>query len=113
YFMGEGKYVQLPVVDTMIQILVITIIPVSIGMLIRWKFPAMADRSEKPVKVASAIFITVIILGVIFKEKDNLASYFGQVGVLMFLINAAIMTISYGTGKLFRLPHVQCATVSI
>lgn len=112
YFMGKGTFVQLPVVDTMIQIIVITIIPVSIGMLIRWKFPHAADKAEKPVKIASAIFITIIILGVIFKEK-NLPTYFVQVGLLMFILNAGIMFLSYVFAKLFGLRHAQCATISI
>lgn len=113
YFMGEGKYVELPVAQTMLQILVITIIPVSLGMLIRWKSPALAERSEKPVKIASAVFITLIILGAIFKEKDNLAGYFIQVGVVTFLINVIILVAGYYIAQMFRLPHRQRATVSI
>ena len=113
HFMGEGKYVQLPVAETMVQILVITIIPVSIGMLIRWKFPRAADKAEKPVKVASALFITLVILGVIIKERDNLPGYFIDVGVIMLLINVIIMVISYSAGTVSRLNHRQCATISI
>ena len=113
YFIGEGKYVELPVLKTMLQIVVITIIPVSIGMLIRWKFPEGARRSEKPVKIASAIFITLVILGAILKEKDNIAGYFVQVGVITLLINVVILAGGYLMGKLFRLSHPQRAAVSI
>ncbi|MBX2968475.1 MAG: bile acid:sodium symporter family protein [Cyclobacteriaceae bacterium] len=113
YFIGEGKYVELPVLKTMLQIIVITIIPVSIGMLIRWKFPNGAQRSERPVKIASAVFITLVILGAIFKEKDNLAGYFVQVGVITLLINVVILAGGYLLGKLFRLSHPQRAAVSI
>jgi BASS family bile acid:Na+ symporter len=113
YFIGEGKYVELPVLKTMLQIVVITIIPVSIGMLIRWKFPEGARRSEKPVKIASAVFITLVILGAILKEKDNIAGYFVQVGVITLLINVVILAGGYLMGKLFRLSHPQRAAVSI
>lgn len=113
YFIGEGKYVELPVLKTMLQIVVITIIPVSIGMLIRWKFPEGARRSEKPVKIASAVFITLVILGAILKEKDNIAGYFVQVGVITLLINVIILAGGYLMGKLFRLSHPQRAAVSI
>lgn len=113
YFIGEGKYVELPVLKTMLQIVVITIIPVSIGMLIRWKFPEGARRSEKPVKIASAVFITLVILGAILKERDNIAGYFVQVGVITLLINVVILAGGYLMGKLFRLSHPQRAAVSI
>ncbi|MGC1240904.1 MAG: bile acid:sodium symporter family protein [Chryseosolibacter sp.] len=113
HFIGEGKYMELPVVETMIQIVVITIIPVSIGMLVRWKFPRIADKAGQPVKIASALFITLVIIGVIIKEKDNLAGYFKEVGIVMLLINVIIMTLSYGVSMLFKLSHQQCSTISI
>lgn len=113
YFIGEGKYVELPVLKTMLQIVVITILPVSIGMLIRWKYPQGATKAERPVKIASAVFITLVILGAIFKEKDNLAGYFVQVGVITLLINVVILTGGYLVGKLSRLSHPQRAAVSI
>ncbi len=113
YFMGEGKFVALPVAKTMLQIIVITIIPVSIGMAIRWKFQAVAQRAEKPVKIASALFIALIILGVIFNEKENLVKYIGQVGLITFLINLVILTIAYYLGKLVNLSHPQRSAIAI
>ncbi|MDL5045107.1 bile acid:sodium symporter family protein [Oscillatoria amoena NRMC-F 0135] len=113
HFMGEGKFVELPVLKTMLQILVITIIPVSIGMFIRWKLPGTAKRFEKPVKIASALFITLIILGAIIKEKDNLAGFFVQVGIIMFLINGVILVMAYFFARMLKLSHPQCSAVSI
>lgn len=113
HFIGEGKFVQLPVLKTMLQIIVITIIPVSIGMLIRWKFPSFAQRAEKPVKIASALFITLVILGAIYKERENLAGYFVQVGTVMLLINLVILVFAYSMAKLFKLSHPQRSAVSI
>lgn len=113
HFMGEGRYVQLPLVKTMLQIIMITIIPVSIGMIIRWKSPSGAKRAERPVKIASAIFIALVIAGVILKERHNLAGYFVQVGVIMLLINLIILTIAYLVANFFRLSHPQRAAVSI
>lgn len=113
YFMGEGKYLELPVAQTMIQILAITVIPVSIGMLIRWKYPDFSIRSEKPVKIMSAIFITIIIIGVYYGERENIAEFFLQVGLITLLINLAILIIGYYFSVLFKLSHPQRSAVSI
>ena len=113
YFMGEGKYLELPVTQTMIQILAITVIPVSIGMLIRWKFPDFSIRSEKPVKIMSAIFITIIIAGVYYSERDNLGDFFLQVGLITLFINLAILVIGYYFSGLFKLSHPQRSAVAI
>lgn len=113
HFMGEGRFVQLPVVNTMAQIIVITIIPVSIGMIVRWIYQQFAQAAEKPVKIVSALFIALVIAGVIYNERENLAGYFVQVGLIMLLINLVILAVAYTVSKLFRLSHPQRSAVSI
>ncbi|MCU0357715.1 MAG: bile acid:sodium symporter family protein [Cyclobacteriaceae bacterium] len=113
YFMGEGRYVQLPVVKTMLQILVITIIPVSIGMAVRKRFSSLASRMENPFKIASAIFMVIIIAGVFYNERDNIADFFAQVGTITLMLNIIILAIAYGVAKVSRLSHPQSATISI
>ena len=113
HFIGEGKYMELPVLQTMLQIILITIVPVSLGMLIRWRSPQWAQRSEKPVKVASVVFIVLVIIAVIVRERDNIAGYFVQVGVIMLLINTVILVLGYFVSRIFRLSHPQCSAISI
>jgi BASS family bile acid:Na+ symporter len=113
HFIGEGKYVELPVLKTMLQIIVITVIPVSIGMLLRWKYPNTSKGAEKSVKIASAVFITLIIIGVFLKERDNLVDFFVQVGLITLLINLVILAMAYGISKFFKLSHPQRAAVAI
>jgi BASS family bile acid:Na+ symporter len=113
YFMGEGMYLELPVAKTMIQILAITVIPVSIGMVIRWKYPDFSIRSEKPVKIMSAVFITIIIAGVYYGERENIREFFLQVGLITLLINLAILLIGYYVSGWFKLSHPQRSAVSI
>jgi BASS family bile acid:Na+ symporter len=113
HFIGEGRYVELPVLKTMLQIIIITIIPVTIGMLIRWRNKNFAIKAEKPVKIASAIFIAIVLLGAILKERHNLAGWFLEVGVITFTLNIVILVLGYGIAKLSKLSHPQCSTVAI
>jgi BASS family bile acid:Na+ symporter len=113
HFIGEGKYVELPILKTMLQIIIITIAPVSLGMLVRWRNTALAVKSEKPVKIASAVFITIILLGAIAKERDNLAGWFVQLGAITLLMNLVILAFSYGVSKLAKLSHPQRAAIAI
>lgn len=113
YFIGEGRYVELPVLKTMLQIIVITIIPVALGMLIRWKKKDFAINAEKPVKIASAIFITIVMLGAILKERNNLAGWFLEVGVITLTLNIIVLVLGYGIAKIVKLSHPQCSTVAI
>lgn len=112
-YMGEGKYVALPVLKTMLQILVITIIPVSIGMFLNKKSPATAIRFQRPVKIASAVFITIIILGAVLKDRENLIPYMMQTGAPALVLNVLTMVLGFFVAKSLGLNFKQASTISM
>jgi len=112
-FMGEGRFVPMPVVQTMLQIMLITIIPIGLGMYLRDRKPKLAIKSERPVKIASAVFITIIILGAVFRDLDNLIPYFRQTGLPALLLNVIMLLLGYTTGRLLKFTERQSATLSI
>lgn len=113
HFLNEGKIIQLDVVQTILQIMVIIVIPVGIGMLIRHYKTSFALKMAKPVRKGSAIVITLVILGILFKEKDNLLSYFQEAGIVSLILNAATMLIGYYTSKLFSISNERAISISI
>ncbi|MDG2074768.1 MAG: bile acid:sodium symporter, partial [Polaribacter sp.] len=52
---GTNVTIDLPILDTILQIMVITVIPISIGMLIRKYKTSFANRMEKPMRIASTV----------------------------------------------------------
>lgn len=113
HFLDEGKVIQLDVLQTIVQIMVIIVIPVGIGMLIRHFKTAFAMKMAKPVRKGSAIVITLVILGILFKEKDNLVSYFQEAGIVSLVLNAATMLVGYYTSKLFGIRNERAISISI
>ncbi|MEM0981965.1 MAG: bile acid:sodium symporter family protein, partial [Cyanobacteria bacterium P01_H01_bin.58] len=79
-FLGEATALTLPFVTTVIQIAVITLVPVSLGMVLRAKAPQLAAQIEKGVKWLSMIFLGLIIVGLLAQERANVADFFIQVG---------------------------------
>ncbi|WP_370893085.1 bile acid:sodium symporter family protein [Janibacter sp. GXQ6167] len=78
-----------------VQVFAIVLIPVGIGMLIRAKAPDFAARMDRPVRIASAILLLLVVLGAILGEKDNFGSYFAQVGLVSTLFCAISLTVGY------------------
>lgn len=113
HFTGEGQLVQLNVLETIAQILVIVVIPVAIGMLIRRFKTEFALRMARPVRIASGIVLALVIVGIVIKEKDNFLSYFEQAGIAAFLLNALTMAVGYFTAKWAALPIKQARSISI
>jgi len=112
-FMGSGQYVALPILKTMAQIMIITVIPVAIGMYLKKRKPVLATRTQQPVKVASALFITIIILGAIFKDKENIIPFFKETGLPALALNLGSLLIGFLAGKIMNLNFRQSTTLSI
>ena len=112
-FMGEGRVIELPLLKTVAQILVITVIPVALGMVLHAKRPALSRRAERPVKLLSALFLVLIIVAALVKERDNLADLFLQAGPLALLLNLLGMALGYGITRLLTGNPAQAVTVGV
>ena len=114
YFTGETDIViELPILQTMIQILVITVIPVSIGMLIRKKNEAFAARMERPMRIASTVLFIIIFLLVMFANKDLIVQAMKEVGLATLLLNLSTMTLGYLTSKVFGIKGKSQISITI
>ena len=114
YFTGETDIViELPIVQTMIQILVITVIPVSIGMLIRKKNEAFAVRMERPMRIASTVLFIIIFLLVMFANKDLIVQAMKEVGIATLLLNLLTMALGYLTAKVFGIKGKSQISITI
>lgn len=114
YFTGNtGVVIELPVLQTMLQILVITVIPIAIGMIIRKRNEGFALRMEKPMRTASTILFVIIFLVIIIANKDNLVQAMKKVGLATLLLNLLTMGLGFLTAKLFGIAGNSQITITI
>lgn len=112
-FLGTGTTLQLSVLQTILQIAVITLIPVSLGMLLRRHRPRFAAQTEKWVKWLSLVFLGLIIFGLMLKERANLPSFFWQVGGVTLMLNVLTMALGYGLAKLSQLDDRSAKAITV
>ena len=114
YFTGNtGVVIELPVLQTMLQILVITVIPIAIGMIIRKRNEGFALRMEKPMRTASTVLFVIIFLVIIIANKDNLVQAMKEVGLATLLLNLLTMGLGFLTAKLFGIAGNSQITITI
>ncbi len=112
YFMGSEAYIPLQF-KKVVEVFMIVLVPVTIGMLINKQFPAFSKKMEKPVKIASALILAFVIIAATVKEKDNVGTYFAQVGLAALTFNLISMLSGYFIPKLFRLPEKQNISIAM
>jgi BASS family bile acid:Na+ symporter len=104
FFMGTGSDLQLPFGNTVLQIAVITLVPVSLGMVLHRLAPVGAARLEAGVKWLSLGFLGLIIAGLLVQERQNVVDFFVQVGLVTLTLNVVTMALGYAIGLAGRLP---------
>jgi BASS family bile acid:Na+ symporter len=111
--MGQEQAIELPVVKTIIQLVVITIIPISIGMLIHHYKPSISHKAEKPVKIFSMVFLFLIVAGIVAKNISQMETVFAEAGLATLLLNVFCMMMGYGLAKLAQLNEAQSKAIGI
>lgn len=112
-FLNANEMIQIDKLQTLIQIFAIVIIPVSIGMAIKRAKPAFADTMNKPVKIASAAVLFLVIIALVVKKKEDIIPYLQQAGITTLVLNLLTMGIGFATAKIAKLNLAQSITIAI
>ena len=114
YFGGDSSIVkELPVLDIILQVLVIIIIPISVGMFIRRSKPAFATRMESPMRNASTVIFVLIFAAIVIAKWDFLGNAMKEVGLVTLLLNIATMGLGFITARLFKLNLKDSITITV
>lgn len=112
-FLAERADIALPIGTTMLQIFLITLLPIAIGMAIRHQFPEAAQRLEKQMSRLAAGLLALLIVLLLIKEGSKLPGFLVQVGVGVLLLNLLATLTGFLAAKLFQLPLTQQICISI
>jgi bile acid:Na+ symporter, BASS family len=112
-FMGESTSLQLPFIPTVLQIAVITLIPVAVGMALHHYQPQVATRVERGVKWLSLALLGLIIAGLLVQQRDSVVGFFAQVGLVTLTLNLAAMTLGYLIALVARLDRANTTAITV
>ncbi len=111
--MGETTDLQLPLLGTVLQIAVIILLPVAMGMALNHYQPQWAAQVERGVKWLSLALLGLIIAGLLVQQRDNVAGYFAQVGLVTLTLNVAAMAMGYLISRLARLRPTDATAITV
>lgn len=112
YFMKSGQVIPMQFSKIM-EVFAIVLIPVSLGMLVKSLYPKISSILDKPVKILSALFLVIIIAGVVFKERENIGTYFKIAGIASLAFNLFSIGVGYYLPRLFKLQEKQAIAIGM
>ena len=96
-----------------IQIFLITTVPVILGMIFKSIFPNFFSRTENFfVKLSFFLFVLVLFMA-IYQELPNIVEYFAASGLITLTLNITILIVAYFLCNIFSINTPQKKTILI
>lgn len=96
-----------------VQVIAIVLVPVVIGMAVRRRAPDFAAGADRPVRIFSIAVLAGVAIGALVGERENLAEYAEQVGLVTGIFCLASLTLGYVGTRLLRLSEGQAIAASM
>lgn len=94
-------------VGKVLQVFAIVLVPVAVGMLVRRLAPGFAERMDRPVRIASAVLLLLVVVGAILGDRENIADYAAQVGLVSVLFCALSLSVGYAVPRLLGMTRPE------
>ena len=112
HFAG-GDIGDVSMAGVVVRVFLITIVPLSLGMYLRERYPeGTAQRKETLKKVAFIAFVLVVI-GAVASEIEVLIDNFADVALATLALNVCAMSVSFGIAKAARLTDRQATAIAM
>ena len=111
WFIGGGRYIPLQV-DKFFGIFGLVLIPTAIGIAIRHRFPELARRLQKPVRIFAAVLLVVVVGASIAGGRATLWNNLGVLSAAVVSFCLISLTVGYLVPRLMHLAPRQATAVS-
>jgi BASS family bile acid:Na+ symporter len=111
-FGDEGQLGALPVLPMLIGLVSFTLLPLTIGMIVRARFASFAIRMVEPIRQAVLYLMAAVLLLGIVSSYQQLIDNVATAGALVVALNLLTMGGGYGLARFFGLPAAQVVTIT-
>jgi bile acid:Na+ symporter, BASS family len=111
-YFDQSDTVSMPLSEV-VKVFVLILVPVGIGMLVKARRPNFADRADTPVRIGSAVILAILVLGILLDQRENVADYLADVGLVAALFCAASLVAGYLIPKAAGVVEAQAVASSM
>ena len=113
FYGSEGDQFDLPIITTWIKLMIVTVIPVLIGMAVRGKWADIAKRSERFVSIFSMAVLAFVIASICVNLGEKLIDFALAAGPAAIILNLTTMALGYFAGKFLLHQESQSRAITI
>lgn len=113
HFAAGDAALVLDMKPIVVKVLLITLVPLSIGMAVRAFAPAFALRIEPTAKKIATGFFVLVVVAVLTSEHKEIGRNIAIVGPAVLALNVWAMGVSYQIARLAKLDSRQSTAIAI
>jgi BASS family bile acid:Na+ symporter len=112
-FVGDDAQVRLPLLPTIGQLMLITLLPVAAGMLLRARRPELTERWRPRVKQMMAVVLVAATSLIVWSQWEHISRDFAECARESLSLVVIALLCAYGFAKLMGLDGRDSFTISV
>jgi BASS family bile acid:Na+ symporter len=112
-FDAAGLDESVDMLGVVARVLVITVIPLAIGMRLRARAPERVAEVEPRVRRIALIVFVVVVIGAIAAENERVLDNLGEVALAAITLNLAAMSVAFAISRVAGLDDRQTTAIAI
>jgi len=113
FYLGGNTAFSLPLVKTWLTLMVVSVLPVFLGMWIKSRWPVLADRVQPTISRFSVLVLLLLIISIASDLGDDLWLFLRQAGPAALSLNLLTMLAGYALGQALLQHEAQARTISL
>ena len=104
---------RLEFLPTVLQIALITLLPIAIGMTLKQTLPGLVRRLNRFLEWLSIAIVVLVLAGMAVREAESFPAYLAQVGVGVLLLNLLTMGAGYAIATAAQLKRREAISITV
>ena len=109
----QSTQIELPFLKTLLQLMVVTVLPIGLGMLLRHFKQAFCDKHEFLITRIPLAMLLLVILGIIHQNWTNLPYFISVAGIPALMLASLALLAGYGFARLLARDKRDSRTIAI
>jgi BASS family bile acid:Na+ symporter len=113
WFLGIDGVIDVPLLDSIRQIFSVTLLPVSLGIIVRRYKPAIAIGTKPYIKWGATTVLVIAFVAILADQIETLKVAFRSLLFMVALMNVLALIVAYGISRLTRVSYTERVAICI
>ena len=111
--MGEGQQIDFPVLTAMMRLLMITLLPVLLGILVNYRLPVLCSYLKPLMKRLSILLFLGVVASLTYRSWGQIQQHIEQLAPLCLTLAIIAMGAGFGIGRGLKTGPARAITLTV